>query len=111
MLRRQVSLRAASRDRLLRTHHNGIGEAPEHHDQRQHAIHHAYALMIDRREPLAPQIRPISLERDQRQNVHYGHDHESRCTHDDRLVEWDRAPVELAKQIHLSTLCDCEQTN
>ena len=78
MLRRQIALRAAGGDCLLRAHHDRVGEAAQHHDQRQHAIHHADALMIDRCEPLPPQIRPISLQCDPRKNQHDRQDHSSR---------------------------------
>ncbi len=54
MLRRQIALRAAGRDCLLRAHHDRIGEAAQQHEQPQHEIHDADALMIDGGEPLAP---------------------------------------------------------
>ena len=56
MLRRQVSLRAARCDRLLRPHHDGVGKAAQQHDQRQYDVHDADALVVDRGEPLSPQI-------------------------------------------------------
>ena len=56
MLGRQISLRAAGGDRLLRAHHDCIGEAAQQHDQRQQEIHDADALVVDGRDPFAPQI-------------------------------------------------------
>ena len=64
MFRRQIALRRADGDRLLRAHHDRVGEAAQQHHQRQNAIHHADALVIDRRQPFTPKIGPISLERD-----------------------------------------------
>ena len=105
MLRRQISLRASGGDRLLRPHHDGVGEAAHQHEQSQHQIHDADALVIDGCEPLAPQIGPSSPQRDPQQNGPDQQGHESRRAHDDRLVERDRTPAELAEEIHLSALC------
>jgi len=58
---RQISLRAAGRDSLLRAHHDRVGEPAEQHEQRQHDVHDADALMINQTDPLAPEIRHISL--------------------------------------------------
>src|SRR5208282_3840127 len=55
---------AAIMMRLLRAHHDGVGKAAQQHDQRQHDIHDTDALMVDGRDPLAPQVRHVSLERD-----------------------------------------------
>ena len=54
VLGRQISLRAAGRDRLLRPHHDRVGKAAQQHDQRQDDIHDADAFMVDGGEPLAP---------------------------------------------------------
>ncbi len=104
VLRRQVALRAAGRDRLLRAHHDRIGEAAKQHDEREHAIHHADALMIDGGDPLAPQIRDVSLRGDPRKNEHDGQHHPRGRAHDDGLIERDRVPVQLAKEVHCSDL-------
>ena len=105
-LRWQVVLRIAGGDRLLRPHQGSHRRrAAQHHDQRQQAIHHADPLMVDGGDPLAPQIRNVSLQGDPRKNEHNGQDHPGGRAHDDGLgIERDRVPVELAKQIHCSDL-------
>ena len=57
---RQVPLRAADGHRLLRAHHDRVGEAAQQHDQRQEHIHDADALVIDAGQPFAPQIQATS---------------------------------------------------
>src|SRR5262249_58600128 len=69
-------------------------------------IHDADALVIDRGEPLAPQVRHVTLQGDPRDDGPYAQDHAARGAHDDRLVERDRAPGELAEEIHRSALFD-----
>ena len=61
MIRRQVSLRIADRDRLLRAHYDRIGKAAQQHDQAKRHVHDADALVVDAGQPLAPQIWPPSL--------------------------------------------------
>jgi hypothetical protein len=68
VLGRQITLPGAGGQRLLRTHHDGVGEAAQQHHQRQDAIHHADALVIDGSQPLAPQIRPMTTHRDPEQD-------------------------------------------
>ena len=97
VLGRQISLRAAGRDRLLRSHHDRVGEAAQQHDQRQDDIHHADALMVDGCDPLAPEIGPVSLERDPPEDERDDENHHRRRAHDDRLIERDCAPAELAE--------------
>jgi hypothetical protein len=106
MVRRQVSLRAAGSHGLLGAHHDGVREAAQQHDQRQNDIHDTDALMVDGRDPLAPKVRHVSLERDPPKNEHDGDDHARGGGHHDRLVERDRVPAELAEEIHFSALCD-----
>ena len=50
----------------------------------------------------------MSLERDPPKDEDHGCDHASGGSHDDRLIERDRAPGELAEEIHLSALCDAD---
>ncbi len=106
MLRRQIALRTAGRDRLLRSHHDRIGEAAQQHEHRQNDVHDADALVVDRGDPLAPEIRHVSFQRDPAKDGYYAQDHAARGTHDDRLVEWNCVPAELAEEIHCSALCD-----
>jgi hypothetical protein len=105
MFWRQIALRASGRHCLLRAHHDCVGEAAEQHDKGQQNVHHADTLMIDGCDPLAPQIRHVSLERDPSKHGNDGQNHQSRREHHDRLVKRDRAPAELAKEIHFSVLC------
>ena len=99
VFRRQEAV-ALERQRLLRAHHDGVGEAAQQHHQRQDAVHDADALVVDAGDPLAPQVRHPALERhpadqaDRHERDHAGGDH------GDGLVEGDGAPVELAEQLH-----------
>ena len=97
MLRRQISLRTARGDGLLRPHHDGVGKAAQQHDQRQDDVHDADALMVDGGEPLSPQIRHVTLERDPRKDGDDDQDHAARRAHDDRLIEGNRTPIQPAK--------------
>src|SRR5262249_6566036 len=69
-------------------------------------IHDADALMIDGGEPLVPHIRHVTLQRDPPEDEHNAQDHDARGAHDDRLVKRNRAPAQLAEEIHFSALCD-----
>ena len=51
------------RQRLLRAHHDRVGEAAQQHHQREQRIHDADALVVDAGDPLAPQIGQIALQR------------------------------------------------
>ena len=57
MLGRQVAV-GVERQRLLGAHHDGVDEAAHQHDQRQHDVHHADALVIDAGEPFGPKVLP-----------------------------------------------------
>ena len=54
----EIALRAAERHGLLQSHHDGVGEAPQQHDEPEHHVHDADPLVVDAGEPLAPQIAP-----------------------------------------------------
>jgi hypothetical protein len=97
MLRRQVSLRTPRCDRLLRPHHDGVGKPSQQHDQRQYDVHDADTLMVDRGNPLTPEIRHVTLEGDPRKDGYDRQDHAARRAHNDRLVEGDRTPIQLAE--------------
>ena len=101
-------MRASRRDGLLRAHHDRVDEAAEEHEQRQHDVHDADTLVVDRREPIAPEITPISLQRDPPEHAADEEHHERRRAHDDRLVERDRAQAQFAQEIHFSVLCAVE---
>ena len=57
----EVALRTAERHRLLQSHHDGVGKAPQQHDEAEDHVHDADALVVDAREPLAPQITPQAI--------------------------------------------------
>src|SRR6185312_7646330 len=61
VLRRQISLRTADRHRLLRAHHDRVGETAQQHHQAEHDVHDTDALVVDAGHPLAPEIRPPAL--------------------------------------------------
>ena len=97
MLGRQISLRSASRDRLLRTHHDSVCEAAHKHDHRERQIHDADALMIDGGDPFAPKVQPSPLCGDPCQSRQDHNGHASYRAHDDRLMNGNCAPAELAE--------------
>ena len=63
VLGRQVSRRAEG-ERLLRSHHDGVGETAQQHDHGEEDVHHADALVVDAGDPLAPEIRRPTLQHD-----------------------------------------------
>ena len=74
MFGRQIAGRLEG-DRLLRAHHDRVDEAAQQHHQREHVVHHADPLVIDARDPLAPEIRTDACEVDPRE---HGDNHRSR---------------------------------
>ena len=73
VLRRQVARRVKG-DRLLRAHHEGINEASQQHQERERTVHHADPLVIDARDPFAPEIRHVAFDDHPRE---HGHDHQA----------------------------------
>ena len=57
MLGRQVAA-VVQRHRLLGAHHDGVDEAAHQHDERQHDVHDADALVVDAGQPFDPQVLP-----------------------------------------------------
>ena len=64
MLGRQIALRRTDRHRLLRAHHDRVGEAADQHQQRQHDVHDADLLVIGGRDVLVPEVGPPALAPD-----------------------------------------------
>ena len=58
VVRRQVAHGVAEGDRLLRAHHDGVGEAAQQHHQSQNDVHDADLLVVDAGDPVAPQRAP-----------------------------------------------------
>jgi hypothetical protein len=90
MMRRQVAFRAAEGHRLLQPHHDRVGKSAQQHHQRENDVHDADLLVVDARQPVAPERPPeavIGDEPDQRdaaeRDGEKGHD-------EDRLVIRDR---------------------
>jgi len=55
---RQEALGVAERQHLLGAHHQRVGKAAQQHDDAEHHVHDADALVVDAGEPFAPQIAP-----------------------------------------------------
>ncbi len=49
---------------LLRAHHDRVGEAAQQHHHREHDVHDPDALVVNAGDPLGPQIRQPTLQRD-----------------------------------------------
>ena len=96
MLRRQIALRLEGQS-LLRAHHDRVGEAAQQHDERQRAIHDADALVVDRGDPLAPQIGPVALDRHDGEGGEHDEADDGGRRQRDGLVEGYRRPVQLAQ--------------
>ncbi|MNU60531.1 hypothetical protein D3C71_497250 [compost metagenome] len=58
VVRRQIAFRSVKRDSLLDTHHDGVGEAAQQHDDRQDDVHDTDLLVIDTGDPVVPQRTP-----------------------------------------------------
>jgi hypothetical protein len=68
VFRRQIA-RRVERQRLLRPHHDGVGEAAQQHHHRQEHIHNTDPLVIDAGDPLLPQIGQVALQHDPKQDT------------------------------------------
>jgi hypothetical protein len=78
-------------------HHDRVGEAAQQHDERDDDVHHADLLVIDAREPFAPQPFPSAGDRQGRENADHDQPHEGARPHDDRLVERNRRKCQFAE--------------
>ena len=58
MMRVQVAFGAVEGQRLLQTHHDGVGETAQEHHKTEDHIHDADLLVIDAGEPFLPEIAP-----------------------------------------------------
>ena len=74
-----------------------VGEAAQQHDQRHDDVHHAELLVVDRGEPLAPQVAPLLEVGDQTQHRRTTDGDARGRDHDDRLVERNRVQTELTE--------------
>jgi hypothetical protein len=101
VLWRQVSLRIADRNRLLRAHHDRIGKTTQQHHQAESHVHDADALVIDACQPLAPQIRPPAFHGDGHEDgQNYDADYRSAAQRE-WFVEWYCRPAQLSQHVNL----------
>jgi hypothetical protein len=87
MFGRQITLRHAHSEGLLRAHQDGIGEPAQQHDQRQDNIHDTDPFMIEAGQPLFPKICPLPVIRDQGQDHHAQQKRPGHGTHNNRIFE------------------------
>ena len=92
VMRRQIAQGAAEGDRLLQSHHQGVGEATQQHDEAEHDVHDADLLVIDAGEPVAPQQAPQAEVGDRAQERSAAERYGDKSPQQDGLVERDRVP-------------------
>src|SRR5262244_3444194 len=102
VLRRQVSLCAAHRDCLLRAHHDRVAKSAQQHDQAEHHVHDANALVVHAGQPLAPQIWPPALHSDGHEDSQNNDaDHRS-AEQREWLVEGNCCPAQPSQHVNLA---------
>ncbi|KOS76519.1 hypothetical protein DM46_2854 [Burkholderia mallei] len=100
VVRRQIA-GPVVRERELQAHHHRVGEAAQQHDERDDDVHHAELLVVDGREPLAPQPFPALRIGERAQNPEHDERHERARAHDDRLIERDRRKRQFTEHAYL----------
>ena len=60
VVRRQEARFTRRSQRLLTTHHDGVGKATNQHDDCNNDIHDAKAFVVNRSQPLFPQVGPLT---------------------------------------------------
>jgi hypothetical protein len=98
MLGRQIA-RRPERERLLRPHHDRIGETAQQHHHREQDVHNPDPLMVDAGDPLPPKIGKPSLQNHPGEDAGEHEDDHARSNQRDRLVERNGRPAELAPHI------------
>ena len=91
--------RGAKRDRLLRAHHDRVDEPAQQHDHAEQGVHHPDALVVDARDPLAPEVRQIAFEHDPREDRENDQHHDRAGNERDRLAPWDYIPGKFAEHV------------
>jgi hypothetical protein len=86
MAGRQVAARIV-RGGLLGAHHDRVDEAADQHDQRQHDVHDADALVIDAGQPVVPERPPPAEPCDHAHNRKSAKNRDQRAAHSDPAVE------------------------
>ena len=87
--------------RLLRAHHDGVGEAAQQHHQRQQRVHDADPLVVDAGDPFAPQIGKMSLHENPGQDPEDGEGDDAGRDHRDRLIEGNGRPTQFTEHRRL----------
>jgi hypothetical protein len=103
MIRWQEAGRTGSCHGLLRTHHDRVGKPAQQHDEGDGNVHDADFLVVDRREPLGPQVRPFLVVGDQTEHHRPEQRNDGECHHHYRLVEGHRFQTKFTE--HLLLLC------
>ncbi len=91
VIRRQIARRIISQS-LLRSHHDRVGKAAQQHHKCQDAVHDADTLMVDARDPFAPQIRDPPLEPHESDDAEDGQHHDDGDGEGNGLVEAESPP-------------------
>ena len=84
---RQIAVRHARGQGLLRAHQDGIGEPAQQHDQRQDNIHDADSFVVEAGQPLFPEVWPLPVVGDQGQNHQCQQERAAHGAHNDRIFE------------------------
>ncbi len=98
VLGRQIACGLES-ERLLGAHHDRVDEPAQQHHKRQNDIHDADALMVNARDPFAPQIGEMPLDDDPNDHSNEDKKHHRSRYQRDRLVPGNSVPGELAQHI------------
>src|SRR5690606_10306934 len=77
--------------------HDGVDESAQQHERGEHDVHDADALVVDRGDPLVPQIGPVTLDGDPSEHRYRGEKHDEGRAERDRFMEWNCGPVELSE--------------
>jgi len=87
VVRRKETFGTIESDGLLGTHHEGIGKATQKHDNCQNDVHDADLFMVDRRDPLAPEVSPQTEVGQTTDNGDATHNHTQKRHKNDRIME------------------------
>ncbi len=90
VLRRKEPFSTVLGHRQLGTHHDRVGKTAQQHDHGNDDVHHADFLVVDRGQPLRPQVRPLAEIGDQPDNRNAAERDHGKCHHDYGLVERHR---------------------
>src|SRR3546814_1061640 len=86
VVRRQITHRVTECPSLLDAHHDRVGETAQQHHDAKHHVHDADLLVIDAREPFAPEIAPLACVSDGTQQRDAKERNENESPDQNRLV-------------------------